>query len=326
MKRVVITGATSMLGIALIKRLLNSNVEKVYAVVRTYNQQQRENKRSRIPIDSRVQLIECNMNDYGKLATLINEKCDVFYHMTWPRTATYEEDIEDILLKCDAIKCVAEAVNAAHILGCSKFIGAGSQSEYGVPSDGNYVSGMECRPIRMDGVAHLAAGQMAKLLAERLGMICVWMRIFSVYGIYDRNNSLISSTIENLIEGRHCAFTKAEQIWDYVHADDVAEAFYLVGEKVEKNIVYNIASGEKRPLKEYIETIRDVVSQKAELGFGEIEYPTNPIMEMSVDILDLVTDTGWTPQICFREGIEQIYKMRLLEGEMADAGKTGKTS
>lgn len=312
MKKVIVTGATSMLGAALVKRLLQSkSIEKIYAIVRPKQVGTNENKRQRLPADGRIQLIECDIKDYASLPSAIDSKCDVFYHMAWPRTATYEENISDILLKCDAMKCVVEAVNAAHALGCSKFVGAGSQSEYGVPENGCYTSKMECRPVRIDGVLHLAAGQMAQMAAEQFKMTCVWMRIFSVYGVNDRKNSMVNSTIDKMMSGAHCAFTKSEQTWDYVYADDVADAFYLVGEKVRRHAVYNIAFGISRPLKEYIEIIRDVVAPDAELGFGEIKYPANPIMKMEVDVSELMKDTGWKPKIGFEQGIRQIYETRI---------------
>ena len=249
MKKVIVTGATSMLGAALVKRLLQSkDIEKIYAIVRPQQVGANENKRKRLPSDARVRLIECDIKDYVGLPSVIDSKCDVFYHMAWPRTATYEENISDMLLKCDAMKCVVEAVNVAHTLGCNKFVGAGSQSEYGIPEDGCYTLKMECRPVRIDGVLHLAAGQMARMAAEQLKMACVWMRIFSVYGMDDRKNSMVNGTIDKLMSGEHCAFTQSEQTWDYVYADDVADAFCLVGEKVRGHAVYNIAFGVSRPL------------------------------------------------------------------------------
>lgn len=312
MKKVIITGATSMLGAALVERLLKSDeIEKIYTVVRPYSGDKKvAAKRARIPSDSRITIIDCDINDYIKLPDLINDDCDTFYHMAWPRTATYEENIEDMLSKCDSVKYVIEAVDAASKLGCRKFIGAGSQSEYGIPSDGNYSTHQECKPVRADGVFHLAAGQAARMASELLGLKCIWMRIFSVYGINDRPNSMISVTIDKLIKGEHCSFTKSEQNWDYVYADDVAEAFYLVGEKINEHRIYNMAYGKSSQLRNYIEIIRTVVAPKALLGIGELEYPDNAIMNMNVDVSDLIQETGWRPQVDFETGIRRIYESR----------------
>lgn len=309
MKRVVVTGATSMIGVALIKRLLKANnIVRIYAIVRPsslYNDKYR-----RIPLHDKIKVIECDMENYQNLPNLINDICDTFYHMAWPRTGTYTEELSDILLKCDAVKCVVEAIYTANVLGCEKFIGVGSQSECGIPDDGCYFEDMQCQPVRVDGVLHLAANRMASLVAEKLGVICLWMRVFSVYGIYDRNNSMVNSTIDKLMNGRHCSFTKAEQYWDFVNVNDVAEAFYIVGEKADKSAIYNVASGESRPLIEFIDIIRRIISPKAELGIGELEYSNNPIMKMEVDVSKL-RKMGWKPQINFSQGIKEIYNDKI---------------
>lgn len=307
MRKVVVTGATSMLGSALISRLIqDESVEIIYAVIRPGS----ENVK-RIPSDERVCYVECDIVEYDKLYTLIDDKCDVFYHMAWPRTTTYCESISDMILKCDAVKTVLEAVQVAAKIGCNKFVGAGSQAEYGLPIDGKYTVQTECSPVRADGVFHLAAGQAARIATKRLGIACIWMRIFSVYGVNDRMNSMVNDTIIKLMNGEHCSFTKSEQIWDYVYSDDVAEAFYLVGKNINEDKIYNIASGSSRVLKEYIEIIKEVVSPNAELGIGEREYPTNPIMNMIVDVSELKKDTNWYPKTDFKSGIYKVYKSML---------------
>ena len=302
MRKIVITGATSMIGIALIQAALSDPaVEKIYAVVKPDTE-----KRNRIPSDLRIQVIPCDVTDYGRLASYISDECEVFYHLAWPRTDTYEENDVDIIWKCRNMQAVLEAVRAAADMGCKKYVGAGSQSEYGIVNAEKISPAMDCHPVRADGISHLAAGQLARMVSSRFGMSCIWMRIFSVYGRYDRPNSLISSTIAKLLRGEHCSFTPSEQMWDYLEADDIGRAFYLVGEKSVGHHIYCVGSGTARLLREYIETIRDLVAPDARLGFGELDYPPNPIMHLCADITDLSYDTGWKPAITFEEGIRRL--------------------
>lgn len=309
MKNVVVTGASSMLGASLINRLLQSDeIKSIYAIV----QDKCSKKIARIKRDDHIHIIECGIADYSKLAQMINEKVDVFYHMAWPRTSTYEEDTNDILVKCDALYGVIESVRIAKALGCDKYICAGSQAEYGVPVDGYYTEEMICEPIRIDGIARLTAYKLAERAAKNLNIKFVWMRVFSVYGVNDRDNSMISSTIQKLISGEHCSFTKLEQTWDYLNYRDAAEAFFLVGEKEIESHVYNLANGSSRPLYEYVEIIKKIVAPDALLGIGELPYPKNPIMKMDVDVSKLQHDTGWMPQISFEQGIREIYDSVIL--------------
>lgn len=302
MKKMVVTGATSMIGIALINIALQDlSMQKIYAVVRPDTK-----KVDRLPTDSRITIIECDVCDYNKLPELILDTCDVFFHLAWPRTATYEENYEQILFKCRNIQTVMEAIRAAAAMGCNKFVGAGSQSEYGVDYVGKLSPETPCNPVRADGVIHLAAGQLARILASKLEMSCSWVRIFSIYGQYDRPNSLISSTIAKLKSGERCSFTPAQQKWDFLAAEDAGRAFYLIGEKASGNNVYCLGSGETKPLREYIEIIRDIISPETKLGFGEVPYPKNPIMNLCADITTLQHDVGWFPVIGFEQGIRML--------------------
>jgi len=294
-----------MVGAALIRRALHSDeTESIYAVVRPVSR-----NIYRIPTDDRVHLIECPMERFGELAGLIHEKCDTFYHLAWPRTATYQESLEDLRNKSDCIAYEITAVEQAVSLGCSRFIGAGSQSEYGIVQ-GKMSPTLPCNPVRADGVIHLAAGRLAEIAAMKAGIVCIWMRIFSVYGRYDRKNSLVSSTIDKLMRGQHCSFTPSEQIWDYLYEEDIGNAFYLAGKNIKKSGVYCVGSGDERKLGEYLMDIRDVVNPSAELGIGEIPYPTDPVMYLSADIRALSRDTGWVPHIKFKDGIRRILEYK----------------
>lgn len=306
MKRIVVTGATSMVGVALLEAALqDGSLSAAYAVVRPGSQ-----KLSRLPKDGRIRVVPCDVEEYDTLAGKIPEQCDVFFHLAWPRTETYRESCQDILRKSRCIQTALAAVMAAKELGCGKFVGAGSQSEYGIENSGKMSPETYCRPVRADGVLHLAAGQLAHIVSKNLGMSSIWMRIFSVYGRYDRDNSMISTTIRKLRAGQHCSFTPCEQMWDYLAAEDLGRAFYLAGERASGQRTYCVGCGQARPLREYIETLRDVVAPGAELGFGELPYPQDAVMYLCADTTALRRDTGWTPQIGFRDGIRRIYEFQ----------------
>lgn len=306
MENVVVTGATSMVGVALINSILKENDKtKIFAVVRPNS-----NKIDRLPKDCRVKVIECDFLDYGLLTQYIDKKCDVFYHLAWTRTATYQESYEDIINKQVNIRVELEAVKVAHELGCKKFVGAGTQAEYGIIESGKINEYTPCNPVRADGILHLAASQLAEIVAKSYGMTFIWTRIFSVYGTNDRSNSMIMSTIDKMITGTHCSFTPSEQLWDYLYEDDIGEALYLIGEKCVESKVYCIGNGKSMRLKQYINIIREVVSPDTIPGFGEIDYPKDAVMNLSVDISKLNEDTGWLPKTEFKDGICKIYEQR----------------
>ena len=298
----MITGATSMIGVATINALLKREGEcKIYAVIRSNS-----NHIDRIPHDDRVKHLFCDMKDYIDLTNRIDEKCDSFIHLAWLRTDTYSESYEDMLIKCQNMMGVLSAVEVAKHLGCSRFVYAGGQSEYGIHCKSPLTPETECNPVRVDGVAKFAAGKMGKILAEKYGLVFVWMRIFSAYGEYDRDNSLIMSTIRKMQKGERLLFTPCEQKWEFLNARDIGEAFCLAAQKATKSKVYCVGSGDAKPLKEFIYAIRDVVNPDANLEIGALPYPKDAVMYLCADNSSLKDDLGWEPRISFKDGIEKI--------------------
>lgn len=300
MRKIVVTGASSMLGVATIEAVIEkSNVEKIYAVIRPNS-----TNFKRLPKVGNMTIIECSTNDYDKLPALISDECDTFYHFAWDATGKYRN--QNILEQSNNITNTLKALSAAHELKCEKFIAAGSQAEYGLLDLEKVSPDSPVNPVQPYGIAKYAAGKLAMKMAESYEMSCLWVRVFSVYGKYDKKTTLISSAIDGLIEGKRVSFTPAEQRWDYLHSSDAGRAFYLLGEKSSGRKFYCLGSGVARPLREYIKILGEIINPVAELGIGDIPYPQNPVMNICADISDIVNETGWSPCISFREGITLI--------------------
>lgn len=305
MNVIVVTGATSMIGSALIRSCLRNGISRIYAVVRPGTA-----KADRLPADARIVTVECAADDYEKLPCLIPEKCDVFYHIAWTLTGTARND--DLLEQAKNVQYTLQAFAAAQALGCGKFVGAGSQAEYGKLDVPSIAPVSPVNPVQAYGIAKYAAGKLVMEAAKKTDISCLWVRIFSVYGIYDKPTTMIASTLRKLIAKEPTAFTKAEQQWDYLYSEDAGDAFYLIGEKSKGHKVYCLGSGESRTLKSFIEDMRDVVNPDAELGLGLIPYTPQTVMHLCADIRTLREDTGFTPKTTFCEGVSQT--MRWMQG------------
>jgi len=308
MNCVVLTGATSMIGIALIQNLIENQTKKIYAVV-----QKKSTKLIRLPESNTIEVIECNIDNYSNLTELINETCDVFYHFAWQ--ATGGSDVRNTMIdkQCQNIGFTLDAIHAAHELGCKKFIGAGSQAEYGLLDLEKIAPDSPVNPIQPYGIAKYAAGKLARAEAEILHMDCLWIRIFSVFGVYDRPDSLVSGTIRTLLNNNKPSFTPARQRWDYLDARDAGRAFYLTGLKATGNKVYCLGSGRARSLQSFIEDIRNAINPNLPLGIGDMPYPSNCVMNLCADISSLTEDTGWIPQIEFKDGIAEMVRIYAKE-------------
>ena len=297
MRRAIITGATGAIGTALCKELIDHGVE---VLVFTRKDSKRNDK---ILQNELVKVRYCSLQEMDKVENDKGENYDVFYHLAWMGTsgsARNDKQIQD-----DNVKYALDAVVCAKRFGCKKFIGVGSQAEYGRKSE-KLNPFLSCEPENEYGRAKLEAGIKTRELAKKLEMKHHWVRVLSIYGANDNENSLISYTIKELMEHRVPELTKGEQVWDYLNSEDAARALRLLGEKGIDGKTYVLGGGEAKTLKSYLETLRDVVSPGAQLGFGLKEYPDKQVMYLVADISELTKDTGFVPAIGFAEGIKKI--------------------
>ena len=300
MKRIVITGPTGAIGMALIEQMVSSGVE-VLALVR------KESRRSaRIPNHKLVQVAECSLEEMKNISVeSINperKKYDVFYHFAWE--ATIGAGRNDMYAQNRNVTFALDAVELAEKLGCHTFIGAGSQAEYG-RVEGKVSSDSTVNPENGYGIAKFCAGQMTRILCQSKQIRHIWTRILSIYGPYDGDQTMVCSTIQKLLKGEVPEFTAGEQQWDYLYSKDAARALALLGESGRDGCVYPIGSGQIKTLKEYILKIRDAVSPSSRLGFGAVPYGEKQVMYLCADISELMKDTGFSPAVSFETGIRE---------------------
>lgn len=292
MKKVVVTGATSMLGMNLIELLLKENIE-VIGIIR-----KNSNKKNTLPANCTV--VECDLCNLAEYIPEVTD-CDTFYHFSWEGTVAQERN--DINLQIKNIQYTLDALTLAKKFGCKRFVGIGSQAEYG-RVEGTVSNKTLTNPETAYGVAKLTAGQMSRIYAEDLGIEHIWTRVFSTYGRYDKIDTMVMTSIHKMLQGESPEYTKAEQMWDYLYSEDAAKAFYVVGEKGLAGETYCIGSGKTRKLCDYIKEIRNAINPNIELKLGQVSYMPKQVMNLCADISNLTKDTGFVPEIEFEEGIK----------------------
>lgn len=255
----------------------------------------------------------CDENVAGSAAAETEEA--VFYHLGW--AGTFGAERNDRALQQRNVGYTLDAVRLAKRLGCTHFIGVGSQAEYG-RVEGELTPQTAALPENEYGRCKLAAGiESAKLCAE-LGMRHSWVRVLSVYGPFDGQNTMIMSVIRGLLSGQRVPLTKGGQIWNYLYSGDAARALYLLGESdIRKkdgkdtgargdSEVYCLAGSSACELREYIlKLCRTVGADERLLGFGDIPYGERQVMYLTADIGSLTRDTGFVPETTFEEGIKR---------------------
>lgn len=310
---IVITGPTGAIGMAVIRTCIEKGIRMLLIT--------RENSKrnSNIPDSDYISVAYADIADYDDIDadTLLKNhggNYDAFLHLAW--MGTTGSDRNDARLQGENVEYTMAAVRLAHRLGCKIFMGAGSQAEYG-RVEGYLNSQTPASPENEYGKAKLLTGNRSRDLCTELGFSHIWLRVLSIYGPFDNENSMVSSAIRGFLNGEETAFTPGEQKWDYLFSYDAAEIILRLLSGGKSGKIYCVGSGKQRLLKEYILDIYKAVWEKEateeQLGIGKKPYLPGQVMFLCADTSELEEDIGSLPFTPFEEGIRQMvswYKRR----------------
>lgn len=300
MKNVIITGATSSIGIKLIEKLLKNDYS-ILAIVRPNSK-----NLNRIPIDEKISILEIEMNDIESLPNIVeNDEYLVFYHLAWDGVRSPYRD--DRVLQNSNYENTLKAYNCAFKLNCKVFVGAGSQAEYGI-CNGKIDERSIPNPNTEYGKAKLKSYEEINLLSLENNLSLKWARIFSTYGVNDYENTLIMSTLNKLLHNDEVMLTECKQMWDYINLSEVADILYLLGSVECENGLYNIASGESRVLSEFVYDMKEITNSKSMLNFGAVEYGQEGIVGFEPSVEKVKRNLNWENKISFKKGIENLIQ------------------
>jgi nucleoside-diphosphate-sugar epimerase len=113
----------------------------------------------------------------------------------------------------------------------------------------------------------------------------------------------VSSLAKGLLSGKEAPSSHGEQIRDYLHVQDVADA--LAGLVVaDAQGTYNIGSGKATTLRNIIETVGRIVGRPDLLRIGAMPARANDSPLVVADIAKIRTEIGWQPRFALDEGLQ----------------------
>ncbi len=342
----IVTGATSFLGTALVRRLLRQG-HQIYAVVRpnSPNRTRFEHEIAAVLPGSggkaALHILELDMERSDRLPQMISASCQVFIHLGWDGAGS--DNRKNARVQRKNVQDSMKALEAARKLGCRKFLFSGSQAEYGL-CQSVMTEETECVPVSEYGKAKLefyrqairqvavwneqAAAGASDCQPEKPGnrflMEYIHTRIFSIYGPGDHPGSLVSTCLQTFREGGRMELGDCDQMWNYLYIDDLTEglaALALSGKPVgytgitdgvrqPESGIYNLAGSETatRPLKDYVEDIRRLCGGRGICLYGQLPPNAEGQAQLIPDIGKIRLAVGWEPNISFEKGIKHMIE------------------
>lgn len=316
--RVLLSGVSSFLGLALAKELLDAGHE-VFAPLRP------KPGRAALPLAGKgFHLFPGDMEERTVLRQNLEQELtaaealplDVCFHLAWGgvgQRGRMDREIQERNLAAseDMLALAAE-------FGAKRFLFAGSQAEYGVTlervrrgefPDGAYDETTPCRPISEYGRAKLAFSERGREIAVRLGADYRHLRIFSVYGPGDHETAIVPTAVRAAAAGEEARFGLCEQQWNFLALRDAVRALRLLGEAEGQmqGEIFNVASLDTRSLRSFVEEIFETAGQPAALAhFAPRETGPEGTPYLAPDIAKLLRSIDWKPEISFRAGVREL--------------------
>lgn len=305
MRKIVITGATSFLGRHLVAELKKRDVQ-IYAIIRPTSAHAHL-----FDGDPSVTTVLKNMDDvYGWCQQI--GYADGFLHLGWDGVGAAGRSDMNIQNKNvqDAVNCMHGAAK----LGCSHFLFAGSQAEYG-PKTETVCEDDPCAPVINYGKGKLMVCHQLTVLARELKMTYYHTRIFSVYGTGDHPWALVSACVRTLCAGEQMKLSSCMQHWNYMHVLDAARDLCALLFSGAPGGIYNVASRDTRVLKAFVEQIHEACGNKGSCAYGSYDPSERPVSLMpNVDRLQQVI--GVLEEKSFEEGIREMVEHYQATGEL----------
>ena len=157
------------------------------------------------------------------------------------------------------------------VCGVKKFIGIGSQSEYG-DFEGVIDENFPVNPKTAYAASKLACQDLLKCFCEINHIEWYWFREFPLFGPGESDRWLIPSLIKAMCTKDSMDLTPGEQLLPYLYVGECAKAIVSPLQTDDKSGIYNVCADNPRPLKELVTMIKDKVNPAFKLNFGALPY------------------------------------------------------
>lgn len=290
MNKVIITGARGFIGSHAIP-ILKKQGYRIHAIT---------SKKEMAVLRGDVNWHVVNLLDREQVKNICQEvQATHLLHLAW------YDNLQDRMVSEKNTEWVESTLHLARCFaanGGSRFIMGGSCTEY----DWQYGYCSETitptNPQSLYGECKVAVHKILEKYFAKTGCSYACGRIFFVYGPREAKNRLVAYTIRSLLLKHKADLSHGNQMRDYMHVADVADALVtLLGSNVQGAV--NIGSGSAVKLSEIIDIIGEKLNGSDLLAYGSKESPFDFPLVLA-DVRKLRNELGWGPTYDLANGID----------------------
>ena len=224
---------------------------------------------------------------------------DVILSLDWEGVSAQSRDDPEVQAR--NLSRQSAIIQAAIRAGVSRFVGIGSQAEYG-RMEGKTAENALSLPSTEYGRVKVEVLHLLREMADAAALEWVWARVFSVYGPLEGNGWLLPVLADSARRRMPMSLTEATQPWSYLFAADAGTALATLTSHPGARGIYNLASPLAEPLRHSLEIFAGALGATDLLRFGEVTAKS-PAGHLDADVSRLVS-LGWDPHTTLEAGLE----------------------
>lgn len=280
---VLVTGATGFLGSCLVRKALNAGA-RVATLCRT-------DAASFLERETCVIRGTLERPDWGAIEAF---RPDVCVHCAW--IATPGEYIHSPL-NTRLAEATMDFARRLEILGLRHFVGIGSCAEY----EPSFRALKENDPEARNATPYVKSKlEVLRFLESTCATPFSWLRIFYLYGAGEHPGRFLTSAAKTLKAGRELIIQRPEDLVDYVHVDDAADAAWDVVRGGQTG-VYNVGSGESRTVSSIAVRLGELTGHPELVRCADQKTSTGRVAD-----IEKLKATGWKPRRDFVRSLGEI--------------------
>jgi CDP-glucose 4,6-dehydratase len=307
-KKILITGATGMVGSWLVKELLIRE-SIVVALVRDIDYQT-EFYRSGDYLHASI--VNGSLEDFSTVARAINEyEIDTVFHLGAQTIvgAAYREPLQTFESNIRGTYHILEACRRHRDL-MERIVIASSDKAYGIADELPYTEDMPLAGCHPYDVSKSCADLLAQTYSQTYDMPIAIARCGNIYGGGDLNWSrIVPGTIRSLLNNQRPVIrSNGNYIRDYIYIKDVVDAYLNVAESItKKNIsgeAFNFSTESRMTVIEIVNEIRSIIG-KGDLEPLILNQNLKEIPEQLLSAEKAHKILGWYPKYDLKKGISE---------------------
>jgi len=306
---VLITGGAGFIGSNLARQLveLGADVLIVDSLLPDYG----GNLFNLDGVESKLRLNVADVRQGTTMAYLVRDR-EVIFNLAGQvsHIDSMRDPHTDLEINCRSQLTILEACRQAN--PHTKVVFAGTRQIYGRPERLPVDETHLVRPTDINGINKAAGENYHIVYNDVFGVRACSLRLTNVYGprqlIRHDRQGFIGWFIRLALEGREIQiYGDGSQLRDFVHVDDVADAFLRAGATDAVNgDVFNVGGADHIAHRDLVQMMIE------EAGGGSVRYVKWPDEKRRIDIGSFYTDsskfqrvTGWAPCVPLRDGLRQ---------------------